>query len=364
MAEATRPDAPTLAAHGPHKVGVKTIQLSDTNRNRNLNIEVWYPAQLATNQTEQDTYKTSVGSTLVKIIGQAARNATPETAKFPLLIVSHGQPGNRFALSYLTEHLASQGFVVAAIDHTHSTYQDLQQETFVSSLVDRPLDILFAMNELPKQLTNADGQNVGLIGYSYGGYSVLNAAGIGLSKSNLQKYCTENNNEGPCFVLPYFDPLVAVRGTNISPDPRIKAVFTMAAYGAPWLAADDLTQFKTPLFIACGENDDIALYKRDSKKIFELSGAKPSYLLTLAAALHNPWVNPAPPETRNNAQDYERWSEPVWDKERSNDITKHFASAFFGTHLQHNPDATKFLEPSLPGFAARTEIGLKLETKR
>ncbi len=69
------------------------------------------------------------------------RNATPDkvASPYPLVIVSHGYPGSRVLLSYLTENLASKGYVVAAIDHTESTHGDTKG--FQSTLLNRAKDI-------------------------------------------------------------------------------------------------------------------------------------------------------------------------------------------------------------------------------
>jgi predicted dienelactone hydrolase len=360
---APRPDAPPLAARGTHKVGVKTLQLTDASRKRKLTLEVWYPAKLEANQNERTTYKAEIGAIKFDLSGLAARDAALETGKFPLVILSHGQPGSRYMMSYLTEHLASRGYVVAAIDHTGSTYGDVTQESYVSSLVDRPLDILFSIDAVAKAVTNSDGNNVALMGYSYGGYSSLNAAGMGLDKANLEAYCKASNNEGPCFVLPFFDGLTKVRGSSvIKPDPRVKAVFVMAPYGIPWLSPEQFASMKIPLFVACGSDDDIAVYKRDAATAFKLSGAKNKYLLTLEAASHNAWTNNPPEVSRANFKDFERWFEPVWDRERLNDITKHFATAFLNQSLNKDDSSTQYLQSNLFGFLPRTTLGVKLET--
>lgn len=357
-----RPDAPPLATRGTHQVGVRTLELTDESRARNLTLEVWYPAVLESGQAEQTVYKATIGSTKFDLAGRAARGANLESGKFPLVILSHGQPGSRFMMSYLPEHLASRGFVVVAIDHTGSTYDDLTQESYVSSIIDRPLDILFSIDAVAAQITNADPSNVGLMGYSYGGYSSLNAAGLGLDKANLETYAREAGNDGPSFILPFMDDLCKVRGKDvIKPDPRVKAVFVMAAYGIPWLSPAQFASMEIPLFVACGENDDVAIYNRDSAMAFKLSNAKSKYLLTLEAALHNPFTNHPPVEARANFKDFERWFEPVWDQERLHDITKHFATVFLNQSLNQDSDAEQFLQSDLHGFLPRTTLGIKLE---
>lgn len=90
------------------------------------------------------------GKTEVTLKGKGVRDAKADATngKFPLLIISHGYPGNRFLLSHLAENLASKGYVVASIDHTDSTYSD--RAAFGSTLLNRPLDQLFVLNALSR----------------------------------------------------------------------------------------------------------------------------------------------------------------------------------------------------------------------
>lgn len=355
-----RPDAPPLAARGSYSVGVKTLQLTDPSRSRSFTVEVWYPAQVKDGKI---IYDGMVGQTPVKIPGQAKRDAAPASGKFPLIVASHGQPGTRYQFAYLSEHLASRGFVVANLEHTGSTYRDLTQQSYITSIADRPLDILFAIGEIPKQMTSADGNKVGLLGYSYGGYSVINAAGAGLDGAALAEYCKVSGGEGPCFAQSFFGQLEAVRGAKVvKADPRIKAVFAMAPYGQPWIGAKSLVGLKLPLFVAVGEEDDVATYKRDGLEYFRKAGSTNKYLLTLEKARHNPFVE-CPLEVRANPADYDRCWEPVWDQERSHDLMMHFASAFFGRFLQGKTEVEQYLSPALSGFMQRSAVGIKLETK-
>jgi predicted dienelactone hydrolase len=366
---APRPDAPRYARTGPESVGVTTVRLQDSSRNRILMVEVWYPMASNGKNTGANTpYTSQVGNVRVNIPAQASRNANAKPGPWPLVVVSHGQPGNRYMLSYLAEHLASYGLVVAAIDHTGSTYGDISQSAYISSLTDRPQDILFVIGALPKAFTVAgsnantiNSNNTALVGYSYGGYSSLNAAGVGLDEANLRAYCKSSGNEGPCFALPFFSSLKPRSMELVKPQPNIKAVMIMAPYGAPWLSPKQLAGLQLPLFVACGDQDDVARYERDAKTIFTTSQSKHKYLLTLEGALHNPWVNTPPAETRGQWSEYERWSEPVWDKERSHDITKHFTAAFLLRFLRNDANAGQMLAENLPSFLPRTTTGVRLE---
>jgi hypothetical protein len=136
------PDAPELAPPGDYPVGVRTIELvheaqldiagaSDGKTptyNRPLTLEVWYPAIIPDGKTARTEYIDVLGRpndeqrpiTPFTFSGRALRDAAPDRADqaFPLVIVSHGYPGSRYLMTYLTENLASKGYVVVAIDHT------------------------------------------------------------------------------------------------------------------------------------------------------------------------------------------------------------------------------------------------------
>jgi predicted dienelactone hydrolase len=358
----TEAATPNPDARGEYRVGVKTVKLTDATRNRPLTLEIWYPAKLEAS-AEKSVYKSTVGATPYSVQARAGRDAPAlePAQKFPLIVYSHGQPGSRMQAHYLLEHLASQGFVVAALDHTNSTHADVTQESYATGLIDRPLDILFAATEIPKQFSSSDANNIGLLGYSYGGYSSLNAAGIGLDSANLAAYCKRTNNEGPCFLQSFFTPLEAARGAKvIKADPRIKAVFVMAPYGIPWLSPQAFADMRVPLFVGGGSADTVATYNRDALEAFKRSGSKNKYLLTLEAATHNPWVV-CPPDVKVNAKDYERCSEPNWDHAKSHEITQHFAGAFFGRFLHNKPELEQYLAPKLIGLAEKDRV--KLETR-
>jgi alpha-beta hydrolase superfamily lysophospholipase len=100
-----------FASRGPRPVGVRTLRLGDQTRAtpphgsfagtpfRTLDTEVWYPA--ATPPT-----------------GTALRDAPLDTAgaPYPLVLYGHALQDSRLGEAYLAEHLASRGYVVAAVD--------------------------------------------------------------------------------------------------------------------------------------------------------------------------------------------------------------------------------------------------------
>ena len=261
------PMAPELAAYGTLDVGVRTIQVTDRNRpdilntkpggataryDRTLTLEVWYPAQLAPGQKPGGDYRviTRDPAVMATLHGKAVRDAVPLTAAtaYPLVIISHGYPGNRFLMSHLAENLASKGYVTVSIDHKDSTYDD--QKAFASTLYNRPFDQLFVLNEVTRLSRNGSGSflsglvdtnRTGIVGYSMGGYGVVNVIGGGYSKA------VEAQNGAPP------NRLLADRGAanpdyQKSIDPRIKAAIAIAPWGMAggFWDADGLKGVRTP----------------------------------------------------------------------------------------------------------------------
>jgi predicted dienelactone hydrolase len=121
---------------------------------RALTVEVWYPATIPPGQDERVLYESGMPGTPAPgvpktflVPGKALRDAPPVTgSRFPLVVVSHGYPGSRTFLTWLTENLASKGYVVAAIDHTDSVFG--QQRGFASTLLNRAADQIFTIDTL------------------------------------------------------------------------------------------------------------------------------------------------------------------------------------------------------------------------
>jgi predicted dienelactone hydrolase len=159
---------------------------------RPLTLEVWYPATGPKPEGLQAYENVLIrdGKRRVTLYGAAVRDAAPDATggPYPLILISHGYPGNRFLMAHLGENLASKGYVTVSIDHTHSTYDS--QVAFGSTLVNWPLDQLFVLNQIDA-LSKTEGSflkgfvdagNTGLIGYSMGGYGAVILAGVGVTE--------------------------------------------------------------------------------------------------------------------------------------------------------------------------------------
>ncbi len=356
-----RPDAPELAARGPHPVGVTTHEF-EISAGRSLTTEIWYPAHPDT--SPGTVYHTLIrdGVTPTTLHGSACRNAQPANGTAPLIVISHGYPGNRFLLGHLAESLAAKGYVVAAPDHAGSTYDD--QQAFGVTLLNRPLDqrgVIDGMAMLGGDLGDlVDSENVGLIGYSMGGYGALIFGGAGLAPSALI-HPRAGTEAGLAVHLAGSDSHASLR------DPRLKAIIPIGPWGngqRMW-DADGLAQMDTPMLLMAGTADDVSNYAA-MRTVFEgASGAR--YLLSFQNAGHNA-AAPYPAPTESWAMSdvlgwppFDHYADAVWDTLRMNNIAQHFAAAFMGMHLR-GEDFMPYLDgQTWQGFAPGTHIGLSLE---
>ncbi len=362
-------DAPELAARGKFSVGVRTIDIVHRNQidilhfdkntgkapqyDRPLVIEVWYPAVIPAGQVEQTTYRMpasgsagSAGSSSFDIPDQALRDAPPVAGSlFPLVIVSHGYPGSRYLLTYLTANLASKGYVVAAIDHTDSVYDSIKG--FESTLLNRSSDQLFtldSLDRLARQPNNflhgvVDTSNVAIVGYSMGGYGALISAGAGLSQASpLMKFVPGDYLRDWAADSPKFQALDRS---------RIKAVVAIAPWGeqAPQRAwdAQGLAAIHIPSLFIAGDHDDVAGYADGIRPAFQLTVQSDRCLLVYENARHNTGGNPAPPNATLDYALMQRFEEPVWRKDRINAINQHFITAFLDLYLKGDRSKAPYL---------------------
>jgi predicted dienelactone hydrolase len=126
---------PQLAATGKYLVGATSLGITNPaqlnlstqqKQDREMLLELWYPAEktLPTGALAQPaTYDNVTKSHQpFSIQANALRDAKAKTGQsYPLVVLSHGYVGYRTLMFYLAEHLASHGYVVAAIDHPQST---------------------------------------------------------------------------------------------------------------------------------------------------------------------------------------------------------------------------------------------------
>ena len=186
-------------SRGVLPVGVRTENWTDARRSgRLLPTEIWYPASEEFRGKDladdtRDRYELVPG--FPPGSQTAVRDASPRAGSFPLVVFSHGFGGHRRQSTFLCTHLASHGYVVAAMDHTGNTIFEMFQmmmaaqmgtappdpaTVFPQLMADRPADVSFIIDRMLDQPLQGGGcmvdrARIGMAGHSFGGWTTLMA---------------------------------------------------------------------------------------------------------------------------------------------------------------------------------------------
>jgi predicted dienelactone hydrolase len=157
-----RPDAPTYAMHGPYWVGTRSFPTQTDSHP--TTVQVWYPALNPAGTTEEITYEYDMS-------GHALESAQPDVERgpYPLVIYAHGGWGMRVVASYLTEHLASWGVVVMAIDYGDNMKTAAQGVPIYPTIYTRPRDVSWQL-DYAASLTADGGRLAGMINTDHVAY--------------------------------------------------------------------------------------------------------------------------------------------------------------------------------------------------
>ena len=389
---------PSLSDKGNYDVGVKTIEaaypvkVKDVAGNeveRSLTLEVWYPAA---SSAQKATYINETRSGQVfEVQADASRDAPIADADtdFPVIVISHGYTGYRTLMFYLGEHLASHGYVVAAIDHTDSTNKDVNfaenpYSGFPSTLLNRSRDQVLTLNSISENTffkESVDSSKAGVIGYSMGGYGAVSTVG-GCYAFNDQTAATFTGTQDPKAAALIKETLNTCAGGKASSEealPAWKAALALAPWGGQHQLFDvqSLNNIKVPVLYVAGDNDDISGYD-GIKWLFDNTGSKESKLLTIKNARHNVAPHPAPKEAYGSEFDLGSYIEPAWEVQKLNAINEHFALALMNCHVKALPEYCSYLNVNgssaqVPvngkkpepwkGFDDRWALGLEMQSK-
>jgi dienelactone hydrolase len=173
-------------------VGVRTVPAVDGARGRSFECEVWYPATGVNigadlEPDHQDSFLDRTGATR----NQAAiRDADPRPGPRTLLLFSHSSGAGRQSATFLTTHLASHGYLVAALDHSEmidpalgpnpDATPDERKDRIQAIIGGRVPDIVF-LTQTIRQSAGGMGigleSGIGICGHSFGGWTALAAVG-------------------------------------------------------------------------------------------------------------------------------------------------------------------------------------------
>ncbi len=204
---------------GGSEVGTRELYLLDSQRTnpyladgskRELMVRFWYPAATGTScsraeYTSPQTWNyfaTLLGVTLPHVSTNSCRNAPVAPGPHPVVVLSHGFTGTSTDYTFLTEDLASRGYVVVSVSHTQEAtaveFPDGRLEksvlgshlsndwrndadTLSFAVAVRLADLRFVLAELARLNAGQDGNfsgrldlsRIALAGHSLGGLTTI-----------------------------------------------------------------------------------------------------------------------------------------------------------------------------------------------
>ncbi len=335
---------PDLRSPGKFSWQKKSFELNDFSRNRRLPVDIYLPQ------------------------GNSQAEVKPP---YPLIVISHGLASDRTTFAYLAQHLTSYGFAVAVLEHPGSNAERIQLyfaglagPPEPAEFINRPLDIKFLLNEL-ERLEKSDPtlqgklnfQQIGAIGQSFGGYTVLTLAGAAINFNQLYQDCNRNNS--------FFNVslLLQCQAAELSPrdyqlkDDRIKVVMAINPIDSTVLGQGGISQIKIPVMLVAGSQDIFAppvseqilpfTWLTDSNKYLALI-ENGTHFSAIAEPTPENSVLPVPPALLGPNPT------PVYS------YLNALSVAFLSTHLLNRPEYRSYLQPSYATFISKEPLNLSL----
>jgi len=261
--------APAPDRPGPFAVGRVSFPLTDAARSRTLEVDVWYPVDPVYEGGPKSRYELAFFGGVEAPLALAGPPVS-KRERFPLVIFSHGNGGTRFQSYFLTEVLASHGFVVVAPDHTGNTLLELLAGPSPIPLLEMAVlrieDVKFLITTMLARNASAgdafagtlDPTRVGVTGHSFGGFTSL-----GVKAGFLGR---------------------------VAPDPRVRAIAPLAPASSVFSDAA-LASITVPTLVVGGTLDETTEIAPESTRPFELVGSRSAYRAWIEDAGHFSFSN-------------------------------------------------------------------------
>lgn len=216
---------------GRHQVAYRQYHVEytppETGAERSLRLAIWYPTSATTGPKAKymDSFERE------NVFGNGP---VIEGDKLPLAVFSHGNLSFAEQSWFVGEYFASHGFVVLAPDHTGNTLVNAGDERPNNMFTLRPRDVsavIDAANSLPG-LTDRIGEEIVVLGHSFGGYTTLAISGA--------EYAASSD--------------FASFGTTLR-DPRVGAAVAMAAADHHVFESAGAAKIEIPVMLMTGGMD-------------------------------------------------------------------------------------------------------------
>jgi predicted dienelactone hydrolase len=342
-------------ARGPYPAGVRTIEAADPTRHRVFPCEIWYPAapQYAGRDLAPETQDEFTVPPRPLHRQMSVRDARARSGTWPLIAFSHPSLVHRRSATSLCTHLASHGYVVAALDHSEIVAPELawregasEEETkarlngIISSRVP---DIRVLLGRLlgaapldPEVALDTD--RVGIAGHSAGGWTALAAP---------------------------------------DDEPRIRAVVALAPGGAsnprPGILPLKLSfdwKRDVPTLLLAAENDATLplagmheIYERipATKRMMILRRADHAHFMDNVEREHESFRTAQLPPVLKAIQQEMLLSGELTSGEKAYLFTRGLTTCHMDAFLRGIPEARRFLEGDIEGELAARGVEARLE---
>lgn len=297
------------------------------------------------------------------------KSATTSTP-YPVIVISHGLADNRHSFTYIAQHLASHGFVVAALDHPVANSKQLQEflagiasPPRPTELIDRPLDIKYLLDEL-QRLTETDSrfknqlnlQQVGVIGHSLGGYTALALAGASFDFAKIRQECNPNRSLNLSSFLQC--RAIDLQADNyVIKDDRIKAIMVMNPLSSVVFGDTGISTIPIPVIMVAGSQDIFTPAVPEQIRPFTNLPTKDKYLAVIENGTHF--------SVQSDLQNSETVI-PVPqgllgpDRKNAHTYINALGVAFFQTHLGDYQEYKSYLTPFYAQFISKAPLNLSL----
>ncbi|MEH1814964.1 MAG: alpha/beta hydrolase [Nostoc sp.] len=296
----------------------------------------------------------------------------------PVVILSHGFSSNRTDMRYIAEHLASHGFLVAAVEHIGSNEEykidltDLTTSRLTSmkpqEFLERPKDISFVLDELEK-LNRTDKHqlqgklttdNAMVIGHSFGGGTALSIAGAELQVDSLKKRCpqvlrtTVSAGEGlQCVAKDLPENSYQLH------DSRIKQVIALNPTSSIMFGETGLEKVQVPTLILASSADKTTPALTEQIIGFN-KVSSPKWLIGIVGATHSSIKDPISTAQREEKKGVEVVGE------QAADIRKYMKAITLAFASQMTSEANEykiFLTPEYAQYASTQAFPIRLVTE-
>lgn len=261
-------------AAGFYQPGFRTMGTWTEEPPIRVDLAIWYPAIRQPKDLNYPPWTI-----------RGALNARPAEGKFPLLVLSHATPEDRFAHHNLAAWLARAGFVVAAPCHSRD-YMDNMDDLFTWNQLDRRArEIAKAVEMTLSQKDLAaivDRERIGLIGFGSGATAALLLGGAMPNCSGWRQYCKQAG-QGDVYCSPWAKDRMAAlcQGLPLAAsmaDPQFKAMAAIAPGYGMLFDAGSFSHFYPPLLLVSAGRDHFNAARLHCEPLAKLLGKRARFL--------------------------------------------------------------------------------------